>query len=183
MHHKERECPACGVRFTPPRADSTTCSLRCSRRLRYEHTPVWHEKTCGLCGKEFTSKRSDAKRCSSQCNKLHHYLTNRDELIAAAAAWSAANRGARKLILARYKARRRGWEGDGPGVSLSDWTRVLNRFRNCCAYCGSQSSELQMDHVVPLSRGGAHAIGNVLPACPPCNLSKNAKLLAEWKRR
>lgn len=183
VQHEERTCPTCGVRFKPPRSDSVACSLRCSRKMRYEHAPVWHEKSCDVCGKAFTSKRSDARRCSSRCNKMHYYLANRDELIAAAALWGAANRAARKLIAAKYKARRRGWEGEGPGVSLADWTRTLNRFRHRCAYCDTQSTALQMDHVVPLSRGGSHAIGNVVPACPPCNLSKNAKFLVEWKRR
>lgn len=37
-----------------------------------------------------------------------------------------------------------------------------------------------MDHVIPLARGGRHGIGNVLPACQPCNSSKGARLLAEW---
>lgn len=40
-----------------------------------------------------------------------------------------------------------------------------------------------MDHVVPLSRGGRHSIGNILPACESCNLSKHASYLVEWRRR
>lgn len=31
--------------------------------------------------------------------------------------------------------------------------------------------------------GGRHAIGNVLPVCATCNLSKHDKLLAEWRYR
>jgi 5-methylcytosine-specific restriction endonuclease McrA len=41
----------------------------------------------------------------------------------------------------------------------------------------------EQDHVYPLSRGGSHGIGNVLPVCRPCNLSKGAKFLIEWKGR
>jgi DNA polymerase III epsilon subunit-like protein len=178
-----RECPVCKASYLPMRSDSTTCSPRCGRRLHYRHAPVLHQKTCALCGKGFTSKRSDAKRCSRRCNSLHHYMINRDAIIAAAAEWSTANRQKRRLISLQYKAKRRGWEGDGPGISLRDWLRILNRHEHRCSYCGVRPDKLHMDHVVPLSRGGAHAIGNVLPACETCNLSKSAKLLVEWKRR
>ena len=40
---------------------------------------------------------------------------------------------------------------------------------------------LEMDHVIPISRGGRHAIANILPSCPPCNRSKNGSLLSEWR--
>ncbi len=37
-----------------------------------------------------------------------------------------------------------------------------------------------MDHVIPLSRGGKHALDNVVPACRGCNTSKNDRLPSEW---
>jgi hypothetical protein len=39
-----------------------------------------------------------------------------------------------------------------------------------------------MDHLWPLSRGGAHEPGNVVPACHSCNASKRDRLLWEWPR-
>jgi hypothetical protein len=68
------------------------------------------------------------------------------------------------------------------GVSVRDWLRLCERYRYRCAYCGSRG-DLQMDHVIPLSRGGRHAIGNILPACRSCNGSKNARFYVEWKYR
>lgn len=47
-----------------------------------------------------------------------------------------------------------------------------------CVYCGSPYEHA--DHVIPLSRGGAHSRDNLVPACAACNLSKGAKLLEEW---
>lgn len=66
--------------------------------------------------------------------------------------------------------------------SDADWKRTLNRYRFCCAYCG-ESGPLTMDHVVPISRGGRHSIGNVVPACGPCNFGKHTSLAIEWRRR
>lgn len=57
-------------------------------------------------------------------------------------------------------------------------TAILARWLWKCAYCGARAEHL--DHVVPLSRGGADVESNMVPACAPCNLSKGAKTLDEW---
>lgn len=57
-------------------------------------------------------------------------------------------------------------------------TAVLARWRYLCAYCDSRAEHL--DHVEPLSKGGADVESNIVPACAACNLSKGAKTLAEW---
>jgi 5-methylcytosine-specific restriction endonuclease McrA len=73
---------------------------------------------------------------------------------------------------------------DSVGVSERDWARLCRRYAGCCAYCGDKpDSTLEMDHVIPLTKGGRHAIGNVLPACRACNVSKGANYLAIWLRR
>ena len=57
-------------------------------------------------------------------------------------------------------------------------TAILKRWGYSCAYCGNHATHL--DHVHPLSKGGADVESNILPACAGCNLSKGAKTLAEW---
>ncbi|MFG3405618.1 HNH endonuclease [Streptomyces sp. NPDC048142] len=52
------------------------------------------------------------------------------------------------------------------------------RYAETCAYCDAPAEHI--DHVNPISKGGADAPHNLLPACAPCNLSKGAKSLAEW---
>ncbi len=48
-----------------------------------------------------------------------------------------------------------------------------------CVYCGSATSRLTLDHVVPRSRGGDSVWENVVTACAPCNLRKGDRLLEE----
>ncbi|MBI3598449.1 MAG: HNH endonuclease [Nitrospirae bacterium] len=52
-----------------------------------------------------------------------------------------------------------------------------------CSYCGNKvaPSEITMDHVVPLIRGGRSVHGNLVPACKPCNNKKRAQLLMDWE--
>ena len=48
-----------------------------------------------------------------------------------------------------------------------------------CAYCGSESHRLTLDHVVPRSRGGTSVWENVVASCAPCNHRKGDRLLEE----
>lgn len=57
-------------------------------------------------------------------------------------------------------------------------TEIFRRWRNLCGYCGAWATH--MDHITPLSKGGADKESNVIPACQNCNLTKGAKTLAEW---
>ena len=54
-------------------------------------------------------------------------------------------------------------------------------FDNQCAFCGS-SNRLIVEHFIPRSKGGPHAIGNILPACYSCNMSKFNHDPEEWYR-
>lgn len=79
----------------------------------------------------------------------------------------------------RRRARKLG--ADSREVSQRDLHRLLVRFGGLCGYCQTRRHE-HWDHVIPLSRGGRHAIGNLLPSCAKCNLTKRAMFLAEWRR-
>jgi 5-methylcytosine-specific restriction enzyme A len=54
---------------------------------------------------------------------------------------------------------------------------------NPCHYCKAQlhPSELSMDHVVPIVRGGRTTRGNVVVCCKPCNDKKKYLLPTEWQ--
>ncbi len=52
-----------------------------------------------------------------------------------------------------------------------------------CAYCGASQCPLQRDCVLPVSRGGRYTLGNVVPACRPCNTSKCNDEVTAWLRR
>jgi len=50
-----------------------------------------------------------------------------------------------------------------------------------CHYCGRTfpPSELTMDHVIPVSRGGRSDRHNVVPCCKECNSRKKASLAVD----
>jgi 5-methylcytosine-specific restriction endonuclease McrA len=55
--------------------------------------------------------------------------------------------------------------------------------RGICHYCGREfpPSDLTLDHIVPLIRGGKTKRGNVVPACKECNNQKKYLLPLEWE--
>lgn len=46
--------------------------------------------------------------------------------------------------------------------------------KGICHHCQQKfkPSELTMDHLLPLARGGTSAKGNIVPSCRPCNQAK-----------
>jgi 5-methylcytosine-specific restriction endonuclease McrA len=50
-----------------------------------------------------------------------------------------------------------------------------------CAYCKKRQAD-SIDHIIPVSRGGSHGIGNLVGCCRSCNSSKGTKTLMEWKK-
>lgn len=52
---------------------------------------------------------------------------------------------------------------------------VFNRDQYTCQYCGRQTRELTIDHVIPRARGGEHTWENVVSACIPCNRRKGGR--------
>ena len=88
--------------------------------------------------------------------------------------WRAKNPDA---VLAANE-RRRALKANAPTfiVTAKDVQKLLGQ---PCAYCGKPAQHL--DHVIPLSRGGSHSIGNLIQACASCNTSKNNKFIMEWR--
>lgn len=54
-------------------------------------------------------------------------------------------------------------------------------YEGICHYCGGefQPTQLTMDHIVPLSRGGKSSKGNVVACCKTCNSNKKYYTPAE----
>lgn len=61
-------------------------------------------------------------------------------------------------------------------------TAIFERDDYTCTYCGTRGGQLQCDHIIPVARGGLHDDDNLTTACEPCNRSKGAKLLSEWRQ-
>ena len=53
------------------------------------------------------------------------------------------------------------------------WHAVFTRDKNTCVYCGTKSSKLTIDHILPKTRNGKTSFENCVAACFDCNTTKN----------
>jgi 5-methylcytosine-specific restriction endonuclease McrA len=81
---------------------------------------------------------------------------------------------------AKSKARKVAQRGGTPTHLLPThlWQHWV-RFDHRCAYCGC-IGDLEIEHVVPISKGGQHHLGNIVPACTQCNSSKRSNDALQW---
>jgi 5-methylcytosine-specific restriction endonuclease McrA len=57
---------------------------------------------------------------------------------------------------------------------------LLAKFARTCVYCGAQGVPLEIEHVVPRSRGGSNRVSNLVTACRPCNVAKGNRTAEEF---
>ncbi|HEY6408929.1 MAG TPA: HNH endonuclease, partial [Ktedonobacteraceae bacterium] len=65
-------------------------------------------------------------------------------------------------------------QGELEGYLLREY--ILEKFQRTCVYCGAQGIPLEIDHLLPKSRGGS----NLTLACRPCNQRKGQQTAAEF---
>jgi 5-methylcytosine-specific restriction endonuclease McrA len=81
------------------------------------------------------------------------------------------------VIRLQYQIRR-----PRPRVKLSR-REIFARDRHTCQYCGRQTHDLTLDHIVPRHRGGGHTWENLVTACKACNHRKGGKTIDEARFR
>lgn len=166
----ERRCAACGTSLIGKKAIAKTCSVACNhavlaaRRKAQKWDGVDPSRSCVQCSTSMIGRRPHAQYCSRVCKTA-----------ASTARREQDGRGRIKSVGRRTKTRKK--------IAVSDIRRLLNRQHYRCFYCSDQfGSRYHLDHVVPLSRGGQHSIGNIVGACVSCNSSKKDRFIVEWRQ-
>lgn len=198
-------CKFCGNEFNLPHFNSKCCSETCRKKCRalaikkYKFTDKGNlARLKWVKSKKFKENekiyRSNPKARelavirSTRCLKNSIYLQERkkerDKIYGKSEKGRLINKKSTKLYLATDKGkicrkngkhRRRQLEKSG-NIKAIEWARKLKEYNYCCAKCNTDSN-IEMDHIIPLSKGGAHHIDNIQPLCRSCNASKGNKIL------
>ena len=197
-----RKCRWCGDSFVATHHLQRLCSDGCRkdqqslRRLfdtppdleaKREYGRKWREANPGYFT-EWAHKNPERSREIKQRYVEKHsdriaerrrelYAENRETVLAQTAEWQRNNVFAALEIKRRYRVSKY-----GVPVDRIEADRIESRmayFGNKCWICGGPFEHI--DHVKPLSAGGAHMLSNLRPACRSCNLRKAAKWpLGDW---
>ena len=148
-----RSCDKCCEPYVARRSNQRHCSSECAKPERNE---VEH-RNCESCGSEFITSRLDKLYCSDKCRP---------------------DRGLRK-----FKQRARHY---GVFYEPVNEFQVFNRDGWKCQICGKSTPQQQrgkhkpnspeLDHRVPMSKGGPHTYANTQCSCRECNGAKGNKL-------
>jgi len=80
------------------------------------------------------------------------------------------------LVMNEYKKLE---SGEKNMSSLLRQNKQMLDMEKKCDYCGSMTN-IQLDHIIPISKGGPDSLDNLVYSCRKCNISKGNKSLVQW---
>lgn len=150
---------------------------RLSARKQRARNPEKHRERARESARK--SYHKDLERARAKTRRLNAaYRRNSPEKVRIKnKRWRESNRE----CVNAWTRQRRTLRNGAPGCcSEKQAAARIAMYGGLCAYCSATYE--QLDHVIPLSRGGTNWPANLRPACARCNRSKSDKLLSEWKR-
>ena len=69
-------------------------------------------------------------------------------------------------------------QGELQGYEVREY--LLEKWKRKCAYCKKQGIKLEIEHIIPKSRGGSNRVDNLTISCRKCNLEKGNKTAEEF---
>lgn len=174
--HPDRKHDALGL------CSACYTSLRAKRREELPHArpaPCHPERAYfakDMCRRCYSSYKVKMNPISDKASKKKYYLANKDLFRLRAKEWRDANPEKFLAKCHRYRARKR----EATVADCEPKIKLLSFERFCHWCCKRFDGDREIDHVVPLSRGGKHIPDNLVAACKSCNSSKCNKLISEW---
>lgn len=152
--------------------------IRWLNTLRKDYT-----KRCPACGLElprsafgYSSIRLDRLSAyCKRCRKKTRWIAPKEKTAANAKAWRARN--ADKVREAKER-RRLGLLGRK--IEVINYDRLLEMYGMSCHVCGEELAHpIQLDHLIPVNKGGEHTYANVRLTHARCNRWKWDKVLVD----
>lgn len=181
-----KECDNCHTAFVARQNRARFCSEVCARRDRYKNnkkeillrdkkrklTTIYGTtiRNCNVCNKEYDFlKQGSGKFCSDVCQDKN-------------------KKYAKKAFGHTHRKRARFY---GVIYTSVNKNKVFARDKWTCKICGIKTpmrnmgkqldNSPELDHVIPLSKGGPHTYTNVQCSCRQCNIMKGDSLVGQLK--
>ncbi|MHA1911261.1 MAG: RNA-guided endonuclease IscB [Candidatus Kariarchaeaceae archaeon] len=69
-------------------------------------------------------------------------------------------------------------QGELKGYEIREY--LLEKWKRKCVYCKETSIKLEIEHIIPKSRGGTNRVYNLTISCRKCNVEKGDKTAKEY---
>lgn len=167
----ESTCAKCGAALPeyPGRGRPRKYCVGCASSIRSPRARKQYEaRICDRCGATFRPHRYDQRFCANRCGHAWHRQKSGQR-------WNERRRANYHVRRARKKGAR-----TGEAITLE---AIRERDKNRCGICGGKVNgrpwphplSASLDHIVPLSQGGAHDLLNVQLAHLRCNVAKGVR--------
>ena len=162
------------------------CTCKCSKESNCFHrnksTKDGLHPMCKECRREYRKRYPPAeysKKYHKDYNKTYRLSKRGKER------YNAYRKSEKGILAIRMGSHRRRIREVCPeGVRKltgEDWALILKYYENECAYCCKKTHRLEIEHVIPLSKGGFDSFDNITVSCKSCNSSKRDRILwSEW---
>ncbi len=144
----------------------------------------WHKTNIEKC-KQYREANSEYYKQWRKANRERikeqqklYREANREKIMKKQKQWNEANPEKNREKARRYKAQK-----INASIGEVCYKTILERDGYVCHLCNGpvEKDDVHFDHVIPVSRGGAHSMENIKVAHSYCNRSKHAKLPHEWQ--
>lgn len=137
----------------------------------------YREKNAEVCKARQRAKYQKNKAKVAE-KGAERYEREKVKILATQKAWREKNRGVRKALEHKRRAKKR---GNGGAHTFADVDWLLTAQGGLCAGCRIDITEkYTVDHIIPLCRGGTDNADNLQLMCKTCNCSKKDKTMDEW---
>ncbi len=72
-------------------------------------------------------------------------------------------------------------QGELSGYEVREY--LLEKWGRKCAYCGKENVPLEIEHIIPESKGGSDRVSNLTVACENCNRKKGNRDIGDFLKR
>jgi 5-methylcytosine-specific restriction endonuclease McrA len=176
-----RTCKNCGKEFNVKekvinRGGGQYCSRKCASSMVKEKVRVI--KKCKVCAKEIEVKLShfdkEGTYCSRTCMAIDYRRRMRKDK-------NPNYKHGNSPYTPAAAVRRERIRRNGGRHNEKDIAYLLRHQRNECAHCGCRLDKYEVDHIIPILKGGSNYVGNLQLLCRKCNARKSGKFMVEWR--
>lgn len=131
---------------------------------------------------EWVARKNECARRTTDRERVRGYsaawrAANKERIAERNRLWRQNNQDTYKAGKRNYRARKRGAAGSHTQEDVE--ARLISQKRRCW-WCEAKLQKYEVDHLIPLSKGGSNGPENIVLACGFCNRSKGAKMPWEF---
>jgi 5-methylcytosine-specific restriction endonuclease McrA len=170
----------------PRRRESDLARLAAAYRLNPSAKKLYNKEYNAKNRERIRAQRAEYRKANVRkivSRNMEYWRKNPEKKREWQRRWNSKNRARISGYDSRRRALELGAKTDRDAVlKFFEW--IKNQDFVTCTYCGVfiSGKSVEIDHIVPLSRGGEHLPDNFCVSCRTCNASKGDFLLSEWTK-